>query len=83
MNKVCTALNNAQAQKEKEHKAKMLQNAGNAKTYKFNKDQVQPKTAKEFPIIDDLLKDIASGQSLLGLVLFYSKENISIDGKNV
>ena len=35
-----------------------------------------------FPVMEDLLKDISDGQSLLGIIMFYHPSVISLEGKD-
>lgn len=66
--------------KQKEHAEQLLQNQDKAKRFRFRRDQLQPKVQTEFPMMEDLLKDISDGQNLLGIVLFYHPTVISLEG---
>ena len=81
INKICAALNNDQLNKQKQHAEQLLQNQDKAKRFRFRRDQLQPKVQTEFPVMEDLLKDISDGQSLLGIIMFYNPTVISLEGK--
>lgn len=66
--------------KQKAHAEQLLQNQDKAKRFRFRRDQLQPKVQTEFPMMEDLLKDISDGQNLLGIVLFYHPTVISLEG---
>ena len=80
INKLCSVLNDNQLKKQKLHAEQLLQNQDKAKRFKFRRDQLQPKIQTEFPVMEDLLKDISDGQNLLGIVLFYQPTVISLEG---
>lgn len=80
MNKICTALNDNQLKKQKQHAEQLLQNQDKAKRFRFRRDQLQPKVQIVFPIMEELLKDINDGKSLLGIIMFYHPTVINIEG---
>ena len=80
INKLCAVLNDNQMKKQKQHAEQLLQNQDKAKRFRFRRDQLQPKVQTEFPVMEDLLKDISDGQNLLGIVLFYHPTVISLEG---
>lgn len=80
INKLCAVLNDNHMKKQKEHAEQLLQNQDKAKRFRFRRDQLQPKVQTEFPMMEDLLKDISDGQNLLGIVLFYHPNVISLEG---
>ena len=80
INKLCSVLNDNQLKKQKLHAEQLLQNQDKAKRFRFRRDQLQPKIQTEFPVMEDLLKDISDGQNLLGIVLFYQPTVISLEG---
>lgn len=79
INKLCSVLNDNQLKKQKLHAEQLLQNQDKAKRFRFRRDQLQPKIQTEFPVMEDLLKDISDGQNLLGIVLFYQPTVISLE----
>ena len=81
INKICAALNENQLKKQRQHAEQLLQNQDKAKRFRFRRDQLQPKVQTEFSVMEDLLKDISDGQSLLAIIMFYHPTVISLEGK--
>lgn len=81
INKICASLNDNQLKKQRQHAEQLLQNQDKAKRFRFRRDQLQPKVQTIFPVMEDLLKDISDGQSLLGIIAFYHPSVISLEGK--
>ncbi|KAJ7361843.1 hypothetical protein OS493_014485 [Desmophyllum pertusum] len=79
MNKLCAALNDNQLKKQKQHAEQLLQNQDKAKRFRFRRDQLQPKVQTAFPLMEELLKDISDGKSLLGIILFYHPTVINLE----
>ena len=82
MNKICAALNDSQLKKQKQHAEQLLQNQDKAKRFRFRRDQLQPKVQIAFPMMEELVKDISDGKSLLGVIMFYHPTTISIEGNS-
>lgn len=82
MNKICAALNENQLKKQKQHAEQLLQNQDKAKRFRFRRDQLQPKVQIAFPMMEELLKDISDGKSLLGIIMFYHPTVIGIEGNS-
>ena len=80
MNKICAALNDNQLKKQKQHAEQLLQNQDKAKRFRFRRDQLQPKVQTAFPMMEDLLKDVSDGKSLLGMLMFYHPTVINLEG---
>ena len=81
INKISLALNENQLRKQRQRAEQLLQNQDKAKRFRFRRDQLQPKVQTLFPVLDDLLKDISNGQSLLGIVVFYYPSAVKIEGE--
>ncbi|XP_078381865.1 uncharacterized protein LOC144664608 isoform X5 [Oculina patagonica] len=79
INKICAALNENQLKKQKQHAEQLLQNQDKAKRFRFRRDQLQPKVQTAFPVMEELLKDISDGKSLLGIVMFYHPTVINLE----
>lgn len=81
INKICAALNDNQLKKQKQHAEQLLQNQDKAKRFRFRRDQLQPKVQTAFPMMEELLKDLSDGKSLLGIIMFYHPSVINLEGK--
>ncbi|XP_022802926.1 calmodulin-regulated spectrin-associated protein 2-like isoform X3 [Stylophora pistillata] len=79
INKISTVLNENQLKKQKHHAEQLLQNQDKAKRFRFRRDQLQPKVQTVFPLMEELLKDISNGKSLLGILMFYHPTVINIE----
>lgn len=82
MNKICAVLNDNQLKKQKQHAEQLLQNQDKAKRFRFRRDQLQPKVQTAFPMMEELLKDISDGKSLLGIIMFYHPTVINLEGNS-
>ena len=80
INKISAVLNENQLKKQKQHAEQLLQNQDKAKRFRFRRDQLQPKVQTVFPLMEELLKDISDGKSLLGILMFYHPTVINIEG---
>ena len=80
INKISAVLNENQLKKQKQHAEQLLQNQDKAKRFRFRRDQLQPKVQTVFPLMEELLKDISDGKSLLGIIMFYHPTVINIEG---
>ena len=80
LNKTCAALNADELKKQKVHAEQLLQNQDKAKRFRFRRDQLQPRLQTSFPQLDDLLKDVSDGQCLLGMLRFYFRDEIQLEG---
>ena len=81
INKISVTLNENQLKKQKQHAEQLLQNQDKAKRFRFRRDQLQPKVQTAFPVMEELLKDISDGKSLLGIVMFYQPTVINLEGR--
>lgn len=80
INKISAVLNENQLKKQKQHAEQLLQNQDKAKRFRFRRDQLQPKVQTVFPLMEELLKDVSDGKSLLGIIMFYHPTVINIEG---
>ena len=78
VNKTNIAVNAKYSQPTRSSSEKLLRNREQVKKAGLRAEEVQAAVA--FPVIDDLLKGLCNGRSLLGVLMFYEPNVVNVEG---